>query len=230
MAQAQRHPEHRSAQVTIPQLTSQEIQLRSGRAFDAAVTQIIRSNFSTAPSRAEMTSFQNLVNQRIAGGSTVDIANILEDFAENNPDSTIATYYYSTARSTAWIFDETTGRIRFSASALSTEMTRQFNAYRDSIVAACVQLSNPSNRSTQQDMHRLEDELPGIPSQLQVQLSAQFGGAGGRNQIPVAIEYINRILIRSGRPVLDSAGQPVYERYLAFNNLQAPPTQEVGFK
>lgn len=228
MAQAHKRPqEKKPSEVTIPRLSREEVERRTGSAFDAAVAQVIRSGFSRPPSSAEISRLRGLVSQRLresSEGEVVDVPRIIRQFVADNPDSTIARYYNSTRGSTTWIFDEEQGRIRFSASDLGSSVTEVLSAYRPIIVSLCGRMADPHNRSSRQDMDELDDLMSGVPRQLRDVLHAQFSGR--RNKLAIGIEYVDRTVTRGQG---ESARQ-VRERYFAFTNLQPHPDQDVSFR
>ena len=182
-------PKKDEAPRVIPKLNVSEVRVRAGRAFDAAVSEVMRINFSKPepPSRKEIKELNDFANRAVAGkeGQMIDFSKVLDDFVEKNPDSTVAKYYYLTD-STAWILSEK-GGIRFSGKDLKQELTNYLSSYKSEVVKACASLADPSKDNYEQDVKDIEELLPGIPAQLQAALQRQF--AGKTNALAISVEY-----------------------------------------
>ncbi len=199
--------ETRPPEIRVPTLTREETERRATRAFDASRDAVVRA-LNHSPPAAEMTALRRQIDAAIRNsspGETVDITPIISQYAQSNPNSTIARYLRLTGGATDWLMSAS-GAFGFNSAQFAADLNQQINAAKQNVVNALVNLNNPRNRDTSVPTRPIEPELM---ASMQPQLSKQLGG--GRNQLPATVEW---------------RAQP---QQLFFASLLPPPPQEVNF-
>jgi len=183
MAQAQRRPEERRpSDVNVPRLSREEVEARAGRAFDAAITAVMRVQFRPPPV-AEISAFRRQVEARLANGENVDVGAALSDYCRANPNSAMARYNTLFRGDTSWLLSAE-GRLGFRSAQFESLARAYLSVPRSDVVAALVRLSDPRNREVPINASRMDAT---IVSALADALSAQI--RGGANQLAATIRF-----------------------------------------
>ena len=189
-----------------PRLSAEETERRAGRAFDAAMASVIRTNMRPPPP-SEISAFRKDIEARLAKGENVNVGSALDAYSRKNPNSAIARYNKLFQGDTSWITSPDGSKIAFQASAFEALCRDYVSASREHVVGALVKLNNPDNRKVPIDMSGMDSAIALALSQ---QLSAQV--KSGSNQLPATVTFEqsdDRILVA---------------------NLLPPPDQEVKFR
>ncbi len=198
MSQTQRRPEERRpSEVQVPRLSREEVEQRAGRAYDAAVSGVLRTQFRPPPA-AELSAFRRAVDARVRAGEQVDVGRMLGEYSSAHPDSAIARYNRLFQGDTTWLLDDATGRLGF-RSAEFVRLSRQYlSPGRQNVIDALVRLADPRNREVPIDASAFD---AAVMAAMTEQISSQI--RAGANQIPATMRFESdggRILVATLLP------------------------------
>jgi len=211
---AEKQADIKRTQTGEPVLAREVAQVRAEHAFDTAVSrtalELVRSNRIPANEIADVKRMLSEALKSAGSGRTVDPANVLSQYVEENPSSKIAYLNGFMGGTPDWIISSS-GNVGFNQAAFTADFKTYMSSTKNAVVAQLVAIaSDPRNRSGNTSLAHLPNE--GAAQIFTVQLAKMVSQPGAKEPLPLDIAYQNNsaVYISRTEPPEQSVGPEAF--------------------
>jgi hypothetical protein len=178
-------PGKEQAEVKQIQLTPKATESRAIQAYNAAVKTVVSSVSRNTDFNEEFKVFSDMVKSR-QGSGFVDVGQVLGQYANQYPDSTLTKYARLFKWSTEWLLSPK-NKLEFQPKVFERLLKEYLGDLKNKVVDALITLNAPSKNQVAIPVGSLDSDLV---STLQAELSVQFTG-----KLPVTVAYAAQELV-----------------------------------